>query len=253
MVGDRKSRKVKDQILELYGRRIGKKKIAQILGISKNTVKGVVRAAEVGPQLLTAAEGDDDPSWADKVAWDDVRSELGKRYVTIKCLHAEYPPAGVEYLRFWRELKRRTPQNLEDQARIRFQYQPGQRVEIDYCDGILITDPKTGRTKKTHLFAAVSSFSDYVFGEFSMNQTREEFIASQDRMHSFFGGVFNYLVVDNLKSGVHQAHIYDPDVNPVYIDYANHMGFAVLPARPRTPRDIHDRRQYRRNPAAILC
>ena len=45
------------------------------------------------------------------------------------------------------------------------------------------------------------------------------------------------LVVDNLKSGIKKAHRYDPDVNPTYCDYGNHQGFAVLPARPYTPRD----------------
>jgi hypothetical protein len=56
-------------------------------------------------------------------------------------------------------------------------------------------------------------------------------------MYQFFGGVFKYAVIDNLKSGVLLAHQYDPDVNPAYVDYSNHMGFAVLPARPVTPRD----------------
>ena len=56
-------------------------------------------------------------------------------------------------------------------------------------------------------------------------------------MFGFFGGVTPYVVVDNLKSGVNRAHLYDPDVNPVYCDFANHMGFAVLPARPFKARD----------------
>jgi hypothetical protein len=56
-------------------------------------------------------------------------------------------------------------------------------------------------------------------------------------MFAYFGGVSPYVVVDNLKSGVHKAHLYDPDVNPTYCDFANHMGFAVLPARPYKPRD----------------
>lgn len=240
MVGDRTSRQLRDQILELYGRKIGKRRIAQMLGISKNTVQGVIRSAELRAVPNPEAEGaasDTDSAWVNHVAWDAVRAEMGKKYVTIKCLHAEYAPDGVGYLRFWRELRRRAPSHFEDQARIRFQYKPGQRCEVDYCDGIELTDPKSGTTKKTHLFAGVSSFSDYVFGEFVMNQKRDEFMGSQDRMHHFFGGVFEYLVIDNLKSGVHQAHLYDPDINPVYVDYANHMGFAVLPARPRTPRD----------------
>jgi hypothetical protein len=56
-------------------------------------------------------------------------------------------------------------------------------------------------------------------------------------MFAYFGGVTPYVVVDNLKSGVNRADLYDPDVNATYCDFANHMGFAVLPARPRKPRD----------------
>lgn len=50
-------------------------------------------------------------------------------------------------------------------------------------------------------------------------------------------GGTSYVVLDNLKSGVNKAHRYDPDINPAYCDYANHYGFAALPARVRTPRD----------------
>ncbi|RYD18762.1 MAG: transposase, partial [Lysobacteraceae bacterium] len=50
-------------------------------------------------------------------------------------------------------------------------------------------------------------------------------------------GGLPYVVIDNLKSGVKNAHRYDPDLNPTYCDYGNQCGFAVLPARPYTPRD----------------
>ena len=43
-------------------------------------------------------------------------------------------------------------------------------------------------------------------------------------MFAYFGGVTPYVVVDNLKSGVHKPDLYDPDVNPTYGDFANQMG-----------------------------
>jgi hypothetical protein len=43
--------------------------------------------------------------------------------------------------------------------------------------------------------------------------------------------------VDNQKAAVNAAHWYDPDVNPAFVDFANHWGFAVIPARPVRPRD----------------
>ena len=56
-------------------------------------------------------------------------------------------------------------------------------------------------------------------------------------MWAYFGGITPYVIIDNLKSGVQNAHRYDPDRNPTYCDYGNKCGFSVLPARPYTPRD----------------
>jgi hypothetical protein len=242
MVGERKSLKMREQVLALYAQGKGKRKIALMLGISKNTVKGMIRARASSAPLAIAATSADVPvprsntDWRATIAWDEVLREFAKRYVTIKSLHHDYGK-GVSYWSFWKEFKSRMPKDLESKVRIRQNHKPGNRVELDYCDGITIVDRKTGECQSTHLFCGVSSFSDYTFGEFVMSQKKEEFIAVQDRMNAFFGGIFHYFVIDNLKSGVHRAHIYDPDVNPLYIDYANHHGFAVLPARPRTPRD----------------
>ena len=46
-----------------------------------------------------------------------------------------------------------------------------------------------------------------------------------------------YVTVDNQKAAVDHAHWYDPDVNPAFVDFANHWGFAVIPARPYRPQD----------------
>jgi transposase len=44
-------------------------------------------------------------------------------------------------------------------------------------------------------------------------------------------------VPDNLKSGVHKASFYDPEVNRSYAAMAAHYGVGILPARPYHPRD----------------
>jgi transposase len=45
------------------------------------------------------------------------------------------------------------------------------------------------------------------------------------------------IVPDNPRSGVGKACRYDPDVNPGCRQWAGHYRTAVLPARPRKPRD----------------
>ncbi|MBD3316225.1 MAG: hypothetical protein GF344_10585 [Chitinivibrionales bacterium] len=44
-------------------------------------------------------------------------------------------------------------------------------------------------------------------------------------------------VIDNLKSGVTKACRYDPDLNRTFTEFAEHYGVAVVPARPKKPKD----------------
>ena len=120
---------------------------------------------------------------------------------------------------------------------IRLHHKPAEKTQIDFCDGLFLTDPVTGNKTLTQFFLGVLPFSSYFFGEFVLDQKLATFIGVQSRMFAYFGGITPYVVVDNLKSGVNKADLYDPDVNPTYCDFANHMGFAVVPARPRKPRD----------------
>ena len=56
-------------------------------------------------------------------------------------------------------------------------------------------------------------------------------------MFRFWGVVPRLLVPDNLKSAIHKASFYDPEVNRSYGMMAAHYGVGILPARPKRPRD----------------
>jgi transposase len=79
--------------------------------------------------------------------------------------------------------------------------------------------------------------SSYTYAEATFTQTLPDWIGSHVRMFRFFGGVPRLIVPDNLKSGVHKASFYDPEINRSYGMMAAHYGVGVLPARPRKPRD----------------
>lgn len=101
---------------------------------------------------------------------------------------------------------------------------PGQRAHVDYADGVTIIDPKTGAATKSQLFFGGGlPLSSLSFAEFPPSQKLESFFRSHERMWASFGGATPYLVVDNLKSGVKQARLYDPEVNPPNCEYANKM------------------------------
>ena len=95
---------------------------------------------------------------------------------------------------------------------LRKTYKPGELGEADFCDGIPIY--QGSKKIKTHLFALSLPFSSYVFARFVLSQKIKDFIEMHDLAYRFFGGGNpKYQIVDNLKSGVTKAHLYDPTVN----------------------------------------
>jgi hypothetical protein len=51
------------------------------------------------------------------------------------------------------------------------------------------------------------------------------------------GGIPKILVPDNLKAAVIKSDRYEPELNRVMEDFANHYGFVVIPARSGKPKD----------------
>jgi transposase len=203
--------------------------IARVLKLSRRTVRKYLEPAPVATQKTGG--------WQDEIDWEYVRQEVSGKGTTIKQIGREVAPQ-IEYVKFWRAYwEYASPLASPSEVTIRLDHKPAEKVQVDFSDGVWLTDRNTGKKTLTQLFLGVLPFSSHVFGEFVLDQKLSTFIGLHERMFSYFGGVTPYLVVDNLKSGVHKAHLYDPDVNPTYCDFANHMGFAVLPARPRKPRD----------------
>lgn len=201
--------------------RLSRKTIRRYLGLGKG---------EGGP------EAEREATWADRIDWEWAKKEVGKG-ATIKQVHLEAAAEGVDYVGFWRAYHKRCGGARESDVTIRLIHKPGEKAYVDFCDGIEIVEGSTGKRTKTELFVGVLPFSSYTFAEFVPDQKLPSFIGAQERMFADFGGVTAYVVPDNLKGAVSRAHLYDPDVNPTYTDFAAHMGFAVLPARPYHPKD----------------
>jgi transposase len=229
MAKERTSVRMQAQIKRMAAEGYSLRSISRILKLSRKTIRKYLDT--------TPRETSLPAPWIRTVDWEYVRREVYGKGTTIKQIHAEVAPDET-YINFWRAFREHVPQEASpSEVTIRLHHKPGEKVQVDFCDGIPITDPLTGKTTKTHFFCGVLSFSSYAFGEFVLNQKLLTFIGVHERMFAYFGGVTPYVVVDNLKSGVHRAHLYDPDVNPTFCDFSNHQGFAVLPARPRTARD----------------
>lgn len=224
------------EILRFKGLGLSDRQIAQALKCSRHTIKKYLAPLAASPAVETQAKQPGAVHWAEALDWNELIAEA-KRGVPLQVLWEELREGGkltVSYPGFWKQLRKRCP-NL--QASMHRVFEPGERVEIDYCDGIPIVDPLTGDRHVTQLFVGVLCQSRYTFAEFSLTQRSHDFLSSHVRMFEFFGGVPQVLAPDNLKSAVTKAHRYDPEINPAYTKLAAHYDVAVVPARVRRPKD----------------
>ena len=158
--------------------------------------------------------------------------------VTLELLWQEYKtaePDGYGYSRFcdlYRQWRRTQDFTL------RQQHNPGEKLFVDYAGATVpIHNRDTGEVHQAAVFVATLGFSNYTFAEATWSQQSACWIGSHIRAFEFFGGLPRVVVPDNTKTGVTKACRYEPDLNPTYNDLAAHYGVAVMPARPRKPRD----------------
>src|SRR5262249_52764627 len=114
----------------------------------------------------------------------------------------------------------------------------GERMFVDYAgQTVELIDGRSGEIRQAQIFVAVMGASSYTYAEASWTQTLPDWIGSHARALAFMGGVPAQAVPDNPKGAAPPANGYDPGLTRPYLDRAPHYGTAILPTRPRKPRD----------------
>ncbi len=247
-------RRIKQLLTMHFGAGASTRTIARELGIAPSTVREYLgRAAAAGIGWPLAADVTDESLIARLFVnagvrtgarfhaepdWSALVRELKRPGVNLLVLWEEYRalhPQGYAYSRFcqlFREFERRLSPTM------RQQHVAGQKGFVDYSGKrVPIVDPLTGEVMTAEIFVAVLGASNLTYAEATWTQTLPDWIGSHVRLFRFWGAAPRLLVPDNLKSAIHKASFYDPEVNRSYGAMATHYGVGILPARPRRPRD----------------
>lgn len=167
-----------------------------------------------------------------------IHTELRRPGVTLELLHLEYleqHPDGYRYTVFcdtYREWLGRVGVTM------RQVHTAGEKCFVDYSGKKpTIIDPTTGQRAEVELFVAVLGASNLTYVEATATQRVADFVGSHVRAFAFFEGVSRIVVPDQLKSAVAQACLYEPETQRTFAAMATHYGTAIMPARPRKPRD----------------
>ena len=247
-------RRVRD-CLRLKDAGISTREISVRLGIAASTVRLTLRRCEAAgiawpldpgltdtvleQRLFANAGTKQGHRRHEEPDWDGVHREMKRKHVTLSMLWDEYierHPGGYRYSRYcdlYREWASRLPVTM------RQTHAAGERLFVDYAgDGVpVVIDRLTGEMRVAQIFVAVLGASSFTFAWASWTQALADWIDAHSRALDAIGGVPQLLVPDNTKTAIVKACLYDPLINRTYADMAAHYGTAILPARPRRPRD----------------
>src|SRR5713226_5778662 len=247
-------RQVRD-VLRLKAAGVSGNEIARRVGVAPSTVRLTLKRLAVArlgwplpaemtdaaleAQLFTAAGKKQGHRRRTEPDWAAVHRELKRKHVTLQILWDEYierHPDGYRYSRFC-ELYRGWTSRIS--VTMRQTHAGGDKLFVDYAGDTVpvIVDRLTGKVQPAQIFVAVLGASNFTYAEASWSQALADWIGAHTRTFEAIGGVPSLLVPDNTKVAVIKACLYEPQVNRSYADMAAHYGTAILPARPRRPRD----------------
>jgi len=108
---------------------------------------------------------------------------------------------------------------------------PGEEAQVDYGEGPMVRHPQTGKYRRTRLFALTLGWSRKAVWLLSWKSSTRIWCELHEEALRRLGGVPRVIVLDNLKEGVLEPDVYDPQLNPLYRDFLAHHGVVALPAR----------------------
>ncbi len=247
-------RKIKN-ILRLHHEvGLAHRKIAQSLNIGYGTVVDYLNRAEQAgltwpidndvderdlARLLFPSQPADGQRRFAEPDFPTIAQELKRKGVTRLLLWLEYreqyPNDGYCYAQFCHRYKQWCARR---KLSMRQTHRAGEKLFVDYCGPTLpIINPDTGELREAQIFVAVLGASNYTFACAHFSQKQQDWLDAHVQALSFFGGVPELIVPDQLKSAVSKSHRYEPAITDAYQQFAEHYATAIIPARPYKPKD----------------
>jgi len=243
------------QIIRLYKQGVGKRKIAQRLAISKNTVKlyveALLRQQQPLEELMELSDHDLNQLLHPprQVA---LKPQIQQLYEFFPEMETQMRRRGMTVAMQYRAFREKYPNGYEETAFYKYykiwkqkvnpvmhiEHKVGDKMYVDYAgDTLPYVEEDSGEIRQSQVFVSILGWSQYAYVEALRNQTTEEFITGCEHALQYFKGVPLAIVPDNLKSAVFKANRYEPELNENFKAFADHYGTTILPARARKPQD----------------
>jgi transposase len=215
-------------IKELRSEGLSIRDIARRTGLSRNTVRRVLRG-EHPMQVRVAARASMLEPYRDYV-----RDRFERYQLSAVRLIEEIRPMG--YTGSLSTLRRylqglRAPGTRLAKLTVRFETPPGKQAQADWAECGRFALPDGGRLT-VYAFVMVLSFSRALFLQFTTSMRLAELMRCHQLAFEFFGGWPQQILYDNMK----QVRTSGSQLNEAFVDFAEHYGLIVKTHRPYRPR-----------------
>ena len=177
--------------------------------------------------------------------WSAVYDAYQKRDVTVALLYQEYVESSEGLAGAALRSESSFGRKLREHCKVRGlsmrqEHLPGKEMFVDFSGKHLyLTDTATGEKNPVEIFVSCLGASQLLFATAVKSQRKADWIEANVRAIEFYGGVPVMVIPDNLKSAVVKpgGKGREPLVNRSYLDFADHYGTIIVPARPLRPQD----------------
>ncbi len=247
--------KIKEVLRFKYINGLSNRQIEKITGVSRSSIANYIKSYDVAEltilELLKLSNNKLEeilnPKQEFKLLtkpklnhpdWSYIHQELKKKSMTRALLYEEWSqnnPNCYSYSQFNRYYIKYAKTITPSMRQIHYS---GDKLFIDFSGLTMpIVNQKTGEISKAQIFVSVLGASGYTFAHAISSQSTKDFITCHVAAFSFYGGVPNILVPDNLKAAVISNTKKGVKLNESYSDMGRHYGVAIVPARPYKPQD----------------
>jgi transposase len=214
--------------------------IARKLGVTEGTIRYHLKRQESGKidgRKLKASElekyADTISRWVEHYRDSSHRPVLKVLYERLKEFHGY----NRSYDALRRYVRKHYPEFAQKSARLRIETPPGQLVQVDWKEDIVVEMGWPGNLVKVHALICTLGFSRKSTLAFCEKKDLDSFLHGHQRAFSGLGGLVAYVRPDCLKSAIVQWKGEKSIINGKYQNYLSNLEIDVFPSRPGVPRD----------------
>jgi transposase len=219
---------VQARIISLYwNEKKSIRKIAEIVGVDRKTVKRVIDRKKVILERQSATRVSMLDPYREQIKEMLLKDPTMASTTIMHRLREVGYMGGLSIIKIYvRKIKMKSHKVRE--AFLRLEFAPGECAQVDWGE---FGDP-FGDGVKIHCFVMVMCYSRMMYLEFTRSERFEDFIRCHENAFSFFGGIPKECWYDNLATAVTDRYGGVVRFNPRFFSYMGHHSIAPHACNP---------------------